>query len=337
MKILVTGGLGFIGSETVLALYEAGYEAVIVDNLSNSKLGVLDRIESLAKVRPAFYQVDCRDEAGLDRVFSEHHIDGVIHFAGLKAVGESVQLPLKYYENNLLSTLVLLKAMEKHGVHNLVFSSSATVYGDPAELPLKETTPLGQTTNPYGETKKMIERILTDYAKAHPEFNIALLRYFNPIGAHPSGLLGEDPRGIPNNLLPYVSQVAIGKRDHLNVFGDDYDTPDGTCIRDYIHVLDLAEGHVATLTRLQENPGLVMYNLGTGKGSSVFEIIHAYEKASGAKVPYVVAPRRAGDVTANYANVDKAEKELHWHAKRSIEEACKDAYVFQTKNPEGIQ
>lgn len=336
MKVLVTGGLGFIGSETVVALLEAGHEPIVVDNLCNSKIGVVDRIETITGVRIPFIQADCRDKEAMDKIFSSYQIDGVIHFAGLKAVGESVKLPLKYYENNLLSTLVLIQAMEEHGCHNLVFSSSATVYGDPAELPLKETTPLGTTTNPYGETKKMIERILTDYAHVHPEFNIALLRYFNPIGAHPSGLLGEDPRGIPNNLLPYVSQVAIGKRDHLNVFGDDYPTPDGTCIRDYIHVLDLAEGHVATLNKLNENPGLVIYNLGTGKGTSVFEVIKAFEKASGAKVPYVVAPRRSGDVTANYANVDKAEKELHWKAKRSVEDACRDAYNFQKANPEGI-
>lgn len=337
MKILVTGGLGFIGSETVIALIQNGYEPVIVDNLANSKIGVLDRIKTITGVRPAFYQVDCCDEEGLEKVFAEHEFFGVIHFAGLKAVGESVRIPLAYYQNNLLSTITLVNAMAKHGVHNLVFSSSATVYGDPKELPLLETTPLGETTNPYGETKKMIERILTDFQKVNPEFNIALLRYFNPIGAHESGLLGEDPNGIPNNLLPFVTQVAIGKRPELRVFGNDYPTEDGTCIRDFIHVCDLAEGHVATMRRLEQNPGLVIYNLGTGKGTSVLGVISAFEKATGVKVPHSFAPRRAGDVTANYANVDKAERELHWKATRSVEQACADAYNFQKKNPNGIE
>ena len=337
MKILVTGGLGFIGSETVIALIENGYDAFIVDNLSNSKIGVLDRIETITKVRPEFAQVDLCDAAKLEEVFAANHFDGVIHFAGLKAVGESVRLPLAYYQNNLLSTINLVNAMARHGVTDLVFSSSATVYGDPKELPLLETTPLGETTNPYGETKKMIERILTDYQKANPSFNIALLRYFNPIGAHKSGLLGEDPNGIPNNLLPFVTQVAIGKREKLNVFGNDYPTEDGTCIRDYIHVCDLAEGHVATLKRLAQKPGLVIYNLGTGKGTSVLGVIHAFEEATGVKVPFAFAPRRPGDVTANYANVDKAERELHWKATRSVAQACADAYNFQKKNPNGIE
>ena len=337
MKILVTGGLGFIGSETVIALIENGYDAFIVDNLSNSKIGVLDRIETITKVRPEFAQVDLCDAAKLEEVFATNHFDGVIHFAGLKAVGESVRVPLAYYQNNLLSTINLVNAMARHGVTDLVFSSSATVYGDPKELPLLETTPLGETTNPYGETKKMIERILTDYQKANPSFNIALLRYFNPIGAHKSGLLGEDPNGIPNNLLPFVTQVAIGKREKLNVFGNDYPTEDGTCIRDYIHVCDLAEGHVATLKRLAQKPGLVIYNLGTGKGTSVLGVINAFEEATGVKVPFAFAPRRPGDVTANYANVDKAERELHWKATRSVAQACADAYNFQKKNPNGIE
>ena len=337
MKILVTGGLGFIGSETVISLIESGYEVVIVDNLANSKIGVLDRIETITGVRPDFVQVDCCDQEKLNQVFDAYPVSGVIHFAGLKAVGESVRIPLAYYRNNLLSTMNLVEAMAAHKVYNLVFSSSATVYGDPKELPLLETTPLGETTNPYGETKKMIERMLSDFQKANPEFNIALLRYFNPIGGHASGLLGEDPTGIPNNLLPYVTQVAIGRRDKLHVYGDDYPTEDGTCIRDYIHVCDLAEGHVATIKYLEEKPGLVIFNLGTGKGTSVFGILKAFEEATGVKIPYEVDARRPGDVTANYANVDKAEKILHWKAKRDVKQACYDAYNFQTKNPKGIE
>ena len=337
MKILVTGGLGFIGSETVISLIENGYEVVIVDNLVNSKIGVLDRIETITGVRPDFVKVDCCDKQALNQVFDAYPVSGVIHFAGLKAVGESVRIPLAYYRNNLLSTINLVEAMASHNVHNLVFSSSATVYGDPKELPLLETTPLGETTNPYGETKKMIERILTDFNKANPEFNIALLRYFNPIGGHKSGLLGEDPTGIPNNLLPYVTQVAIGRRDKLHVYGNDYPTEDGTCIRDYIHVCDLAEGHVATIKYLEEKPGLVIFNLGTGKGTSVFGVLKAFEEATGVKIPYQVDPRRPGDVTANYANVDKAEKILHWKAKRDVKQACFDAYQFQVKNPKGIE
>ena len=337
MKILVTGGLGFIGSETVISLIENGYEVVIVDNLANSKIGVLDRIETITGVRPDFVKVDCCDKEALNQVFDAYPVSGVIHFAGLKAVGESVRIPLAYYRNNLLSTINLVEAMAAHNVYNLVFSSSATVYGDPKELPLLETTPLGETTNPYGETKKMIERILTDFNKANPEFNIALLRYFNPIGGHKSGLLGEDPTGIPNNLLPYVTQVAIGRRDKLHVYGNDYPTEDGTCIRDYIHVCDLAEGHVATIKYLEEKPGLVIFNLGTGKGTSVFGVLKAFEEATGVKIPYQVDPRRPGDVTANYANVDKAEKILHWKAKRDVKQACFDAYQFQVKNPKGIE
>ncbi|MBQ9457792.1 MAG: UDP-glucose 4-epimerase GalE [Bacilli bacterium] len=337
MKILVTGGLGFIGSETVISLIENGYEVVIVDNLANSKIGVLDRIETITGVRPDFVKVDCCDKEALNQVFDAYPVSGVIHFAGLKAVGESVRIPLAYYRNNLLSTINLVEAMAAHNVYNLVFSSSATVYGDPKELPLLETTPLGETTNPYGETKKMIERILTDFNKANPQFNIALLRYFNPIGGHKSGLLGEDPTGIPNNLLPYVTQVAIGRRDKLHVYGNDYPTEDGTCIRDYIHVCDLAEGHVATIKYLEEKPGLVIFNLGTGKGTSVFGVLKAFEEATGVKIPYQIDPRRPGDVTANYANVDKAEKILHWKAKRDVKQACFDAYQFQVKNPKGIE
>ncbi|MBR1846526.1 MAG: UDP-glucose 4-epimerase GalE [Bacilli bacterium] len=337
MNILVTGGLGFIGSHTVVELLSAGHTPIIVDNLVNSKLEVLNRIQKITGVRPAFTELDVADEAALDKVFEKQPIDAVIHFAGLKAVGESVGKPLEYYSNNLCSTLTLLRCMKKHGTKNLIFSSSATVYGVPPSLPIKEEFPLGETTNPYGTSKAMIERILTDFSKANPDFNIALLRYFNPIGAHASGELGEDPNGIPNNLMPYITQVAVGRRDHLTVFGDDYETPDGTCVRDYIHVVDLAIGHVMTLKKLMENPGLVIYNLGTGKGSSVFEVLAAFEKGTGVKIPYVVGPRRAGDLPFLYANCDKAYKELGYKATRTVEDACRDAYAFQKKNPNGIQ
>ena len=337
MNILVTGGLGFIGSHTVVELLSAGHTPIIVDNLVNSKLEVLNRIQKITGVRPAFTELDVADEAALDKVFEKQPIDAVIHFAGLKAVGESVGKPLEYYSNNLCSTLTLLRCMKKHGTKNLIFSSSATVYGVPPSLPIKEEFPLGETTNPYGTSKAMIERILTDFNKANPDFNIALLRYFNPIGAHASGELGEDPNGIPNNLMPYITQVAVGRRDHLTVFGDDYETPDGTCVRDYIHVVDLAIGHVMTLKKLMENPGLVIYNLGTGKGSSVFEVLAAFEKGTGVKIPYVVGPRRAGDLPFLYANCDKAYKELGYKATRTVEDACRDAYAFQKKNPNGIQ
>ena len=337
MKILVTGGLGFIGSETVVKIIEKGDEAVIVDNLVNAKYAVLDRIEQITGVRPAFYQIDCCDEEALDKVFEREAPEAVIHFAGLKAVGESVHKPLEYYTNNFISTLRLLSCMRRHQCWNLVFSSSATVYGVPTRVPLYESDPTSTATNPYGETKLIIERILTDVQAADPRFNIALLRYFNPIGGHESGLLGEDPNGIPNNLMPYITQVAIGKLDHLNIYGDDYETVDGTGVRDYIHVVDLAEGHLATLNKLKEKPGLVIYNLGTGKGTSVLELVKAFEEANGVKIPYVIAPRRGGDIAASYANVDKAEKELHWKAKRNIVDACKDAYNFQKKNPKGIE
>jgi UDP-glucose 4-epimerase len=331
MRVLVTGGMGFIGSETVLALMENGHEPILVDNLSNSKEDVLDKIEKISGKRPHFHKVDCCDYEGFRKVFEEEkNIEAVIHFAGLKAVGESTRKPIEYYTNNLLSTLVLLRLMKEYGVHNIIFSSSATVYGVPKRVPLVESDPVGGATNPYGETKVMIERILEDANKADLSLNVILLRYFNPIGAHPSGLLGEDPNGIPNNIMPYISQVASGKLKTLHVFGDDYPTPDGTGIRDYIHVLDLAEGHVAALNKIVENPGVVAYNLGTGKGTSVFELINAFEKATGVKVPFVVDPRRPGDVAANFANCDKAFHELHWKAKRNVEDACRDAYRFQT-------
>ena len=335
-NILVTGGTGFLGSETAIALLENGYRPILVDNLSNSKEEVVDRIETITGTRPVFYKADCCDLAAFRDVFEKETIDGVIHFAGLKAVGESVSKPIEYYSNNLESTLNLLLLMREFGVKNLVFSSSATVYGVPKRVPLKEEDPVGNATNPYGETKIMIERILEDAQKADPSLNIALLRYFNPIGAHPSGLLGEDPNGIPNNLMPYICQVAVGKRKELHVFGDDYPTRDGTGIRDYIHVFDLAEGHVATLKRLEDKPGLVVYNLGTGKGTSVLELVHAFEEANGIKVPYVIDPRRSGDVAENFADVTKAEKELHWKSRFNVVDACKDAYRFQKKNPNGI-
>lgn len=335
-NILVTGGTGFIGSETSIALIENGYRPIIVDNLSNSKEEVLNRIETITGIRPVFYKLDCCDLDAFREVFKKESIDGVIHFAGLKAVGESVVKPIEYYRNNLESSLNLLLLMREFGVKDLVFSSSATVYGVPKRVPLKEEDPVGHATNPYGETKIMIERILEDAQKADPSLNVALLRYFNPIGAHPSGLLGEDPNGIPNNLMPYVCQVAVGKRKELHVFGDDYPTRDGTGVRDYIHVFDLAEGHVATLKKLEEKPGLVIYNLGTGKGTSVLELVHAFEEANDIKIPYVINPRRSGDVAENFADVSKAEKELNWKARFNVVDACKDAYRFQKKNPNGI-
>ncbi len=336
MRVLVTGGTGFIGSETVIKLIENKYEVVIVDNLSNSKEAVLDRIETITGVRPTFYKVDCCDYEAFRGVFEKEKFEAVIHFAGLKAVGESVVKPIEYYANNLGSTSNLLLLMKEFGVKSIVFSSSATVYGIPKRVPLFEDDPVLSATNPYGETKVMIERILEDACAADKNLNAALLRYFNPIGAHPSGLLGEDPNGIPNNLMPYITQVAIGKRDHLRIWGNTYPTPDGTGVRDYIHVVDLAEGHVATLKKLVTNPGLVVYNLGTGKGTSVLEMVNAFEKATGVKIPYTIEEPRPGDVAANYANCDKAAKELGWKAKYDIFDACRDAYNFQQKNPNGI-
>ena len=336
MRILVTGGTGFIGSETVIALIEKGYEVSIVDNLYNSKKEVLNRIKTLTGVMPTFYEIDCCDMTSFRKVFEAEHFDAVIHFAGLKAVGESVAKPVEYYSNNLMSTCNLLTLMKEFNVKKLVFSSSATVYGVPDRVPLKETDPVKSATNPYGETKVMIERIITDYCAADSSMNAVLLRYFNPIGAHPSGLLGEDPNGIPNNLMPYICQVAIGKLKCLKVYGDDYPTPDGSGIRDYIHVVDLALGHVATIKKLEENPGLVIYNLGTGKGTSVLEMISAFEKATVVKIPYEIVGRRAGDVAENYAECDKAKNELGWVAKYNVIDACRDAYNFQKKNPNGI-
>ena len=337
MKVLVTGGLGFIGSETVLALLKEQHQVVIVDNLYNAKKAVLDRIETLSGIRPDFYEADVSSKRAMETVFKEHHIDAIIHFAGYKAVGESVEKPLEYYANNLETTLNLLALMKRYGVRNFVFSSSATVYGTPSKMPILETDPVVEATNPYGETKVMIEKILKDVVAADPTLNVALLRYFNPIGAHPSGLLGEDPNGLPNNIMPYIAQVAIGKLKELRVWGDDYPTPDGTGVRDYIHVVDLAEGHVAVLKKLAANPGLVIYNLGTGRGTSVLELVHAFENANGVKIPYAVMGRRPGDIAECYASCDKAYQELGWKARFTVADACRDAYNFQKKNPNGIE
>lgn len=334
-NILVTGGMGYIGSHTVIKLVEYGYNPIIIDNLSNSSEKVLPRIEKITGKKIAFIKGDVCNETDLEKVFSQYDIDAVIHFAGLKAVGESVKKPIEYYRNNLDSTLTLIQEMEKHNVKNIIFSSSATVYGIPTHVPLVESDPIGKATNPYGQTKIIQEGIFQDYCLVHKDFNVALLRYFNPIGAHPSSLIGEAPNGIPNNLMPYITQVAVGKRDHLNIFGDDYDTIDGTCIRDYIHVVDLAEGHVLALKKLFTNPGLVIYNLGTGKGTSVLELVHAYEKATGVKIPYEIVGRRDGDVVSNYASTEKAKRELGFIAKYDIVDSCRDSNNWQQKNPNG--
>lgn len=336
MRILVTGGTGYIGSHTCIELLKRKeYEVTIVDNLSNSKALVAEKIEELAGRPARFIEADVRDRSAMRTVFASEPIDAVIHFAGLKAVGESVRLPLKYYENNLVSTLVLLEMMEEFNVNNIVFSSSATVYGDPASVPIREDFPLS-TTNPYGTTKLMIERILTDYCAAHPDFNAILLRYFNPVGAHESGQIGEDPNGIPNNLVPYITQVAVGKLERLGVFGNDYPTPDGTGVRDYIHVVDLAKGHVAALQKFAEpGCGLKVYNLGTGKGYSVLEMLHAFEKCVGHEIPYAILPRRPGDIPTCYADCTKAWEELHWKAEKTLEDMCADAWRWQTMHPNG--
>lgn len=336
MKVLVTGGAGYIGSHTVIQLLNAGYEVVIIDNLCNSSAEAVKRIGKLAGKEPVFYEADLRNEAVVEEIFTNHKIDSVIHFAGLKAVGESVEKPLEYYENNLGSTFCLCNAMRKHNVKNLVFSSSATVYGKPKTVPIKEDFPLS-CTNPYGRTKLMIEDILRDLYVADNSWNIALLRYFNPVGAHKSGMIGENPKGIPNNLMPYISQVAIGKLDHLHVFGNDYDTPDGTGVRDYIHVEDLADGHLKALKKLESNPGVVTYNLGTGKGYSVLEMREAFEKASGRPVPFKFYDRRAGDIAACYADPSKAREELGFEAKHTLEEMCGDTWRWQQQNPDGYK
>lgn len=335
MNILVTGGAGYIGSHTAIELLKENHEVIILDNLSNSKTVVIKRIEQISGKQVKFYKEDILNLEGLRKVFSENKIDMVIHFAGLKAVGESVAKPLEYYSNNITGTLNLLFVMREFEVFNFVFSSSATVYGNPESCPIYETFPTLQCTNPYGSTKLHIERILKDLYHADNRFNIALLRYFNPIGAHESGLIGEDPKGIPNNLVPYITQVAIGKREYLNVFGDNYPTPDGTGVRDYIHVVDLAIGHVAAIKKLQEKPGLVIYNLGTGIGYSVLDVLHAFEKACNMTIPYKIQARRAGDIATCYSNCDKAKKELHWEAKLGIDDMARDSWNWQTKNPDG--
>ena len=337
MSILVTGGAGYIGSHTVVELYNAGYEAVIVDNLSNSSKESLKRIEELTGRQIRFYEADIRDRQAMDRIFEENKIDSVIHFAGLKAVGESTVKPIEYYDNNIGGTLTLVQSMRDHGVKNIVFSSSATVYGDPAFVPITEECPKGVCTNPYGWTKSMLEQILTDMQKADKEWNVILLRYFNPIGAHKSGRIGENPNGIPNNLMPYITQVAIGKLDHLNVFGNDYKTHDGTGVRDYIHVVDLALGHVKAIKKLEDNPGTRVYNLGTGTGYSVLDLVNAFEKVTGVKVPYVITARRPGDIDACYADATRAKNELGWVAQYGIEDMCRDAWNWQSKNPNGFE
>lgn len=337
MAILVTGGAGYIGSHTVIELIENGYEVVIVDNLCNSKIKVLDRIEMISGVRVKFYEIDCCDKEKMRVIFENEKIDGVIHFAGLKAVGESCQVPLKYYKNNIDSTIALLELMIEYKVNNFIFSSSATVYGTPEIVPITEDTPIGGTTNPYGTTKLIIEGILQDLHKVHKDFNICILRYFNPIGAHKSGLIGEDPNGIPNNLMPFITQVAIGKREYLGVFGDDYETSDGTGVRDYIHVVDLALGHVRALEKMNKDNGLFIYNLGTGKGTSVLEMVHAFENANNLKINYKIMERRSGDIAECYANCDKANRELNWKAQYTVLDACRDSWNWQSKNPNGYE
>ena len=336
-KILVTGGAGFIGSHTVVELQKAGYEVVVADNLSNSCRLSLKRVAEISGKEVPFYQVDIRDREGLQHVFDQHKFDACIHFAGLKAVGESVAKPWEYYDNNITGTLTLVDVMRKNGCKNIIFSSSATVYGDPAEIPITEQCPKGTCTNPYGWTKSMLEQVLTDIQKADPEWNVVLLRYFNPIGAHPSGKIGENPNGIPNNLMPYITQVAVGKREELGVFGNDYNTHDGTGVRDYIHVVDLAKGHVCGLQAIEKNCGCVVYNLGTGHGYSVLDVVNAFQKVNNIKVPYSIKPRRAGDIDACYSDPAKAEKELGWKAEFGIEEMCRDSWNWQRNNPNGFE
>ncbi len=336
MAILVTGGAGFIGSHTVVELQNAGYEVVVCDNLCNSSRKSLERVEKITGKPVKFYEADILDRDAMEKIFTENKIDSVIHFAGLKAVGESVAKPWEYYHNNITGTLVLVDVMRQHGVKNIIFSSSATVYGNPAFIPITEECPKGQCTNPYGWTKSMLEQILTDIQKADPEWNVILLRYFNPIGAHKSGLIGENPNGIPNNLMPYITQVAIGKRKELGVFGNDYDTHDGTGVRDYIHVVDLAKGHVAAIRKLDEKAGLKIYNLGTGKGYSVLDMVHNFEAATGVKIPYVIQPRRPGDIATCYSSAELAKKELGWVAENDIREMCEDSWRWQKMNPNGF-
>jgi len=337
MAILVTGGAGYIGSHTVVELQEAGYDVVVVDNLCNSSEKSLERVEAITGKKVTFYRADILDREALEAVFQKEKLDACIHFAGLKAVGESVSKPWEYYENNISGTLTLVDVMRRYGCKNLIFSSSATVYGDPAFVPITEECPKGTCTNPYGWTKSMLEQILMDLQKADPQWNVVILRYFNPIGAHKSGTMGENPNGIPNNLMPYVTQVAVGKLKELGVFGNDYDTHDGTGVRDYIHVVDLARGHVKALEKLQENAGLKVYNLGTGTGYSVLDIVRNFEEATGVQLPYVIKERRPGDIAVCYADASKAKEELGWEAEYGIREMCEDSWRWQKNNPNGYE
>ena len=335
MSILVTGGAGYIGSHTCVELLEAGYDVVVVDNLYNASPKAIERVEQITGKKVAFYEADLLDKEALNKIFDSHEIDAVIHFAGYKAVGESVQKPIEYYHNNMTGTLILCDVMRNHGVKNIVFSSSATVYGDPAQIPITENCPKGQPTNPYGWTKSMLEQVLTDIHTSDPEWNVILLRYFNPIGAHKSGIIGEDPKGIPNNLVPYIAQVAVGKRAALGVFGNDYDTPDGTGVRDYIHVVDLAAGHVKAIEKIKQNPGVEVYNLGTGNGYSVLQVVEAFGKACGHPIPYEIKPRREGDIATCYCDPQKAKEDLGWVAKYGVDEMCQDTWRWQSGNPNG--
>lgn len=337
MTVLVTGGMGYIGSHTCVELLQQGMDVVIIDNLVNSSAEAGKRIEQITGKTVTFYEADVRDRVKLDEIFTRHSIDCVIHFAGLKAVGESVEMPLEYYDNNLGSTITLCEAMRAHGVKNIIFSSSATVYSGDNEMPLYETSKTGSCTNPYGWTKYMCEQILRDYAKTDPEWAVILLRYFNPVGAHPSGLIGEDPKGIPNNLMPYISQTAIGKFEYLRVFGGDYDTPDGTGVRDYIHVVDLAKGHVAAIAYMDEHKGESVFNLGTGTGYSVLDMVHAFENANKLTVPYKIVGRRAGDLPICYCSPEKSARVLGWTAGLDLEDMCRDSWHWQTQNPNGYR
>ena len=335
MNILVTGGAGYIGSHTIIELIKAGHSVVVVDNLCNSSEIALQRVEKITGTSISFYEADIRDKAAMSTILDNYSIDACIHFAGLKAVGESVSKPHEYYDNNITGTLNLIDAIRSHNIKNIIFSSSATVYGEPATIPITEDCPKGICTNPYGWTKWMIEQILTDLHTADPTYNIVLLRYFNPIGAHESGMIGENPNGVPNNLMPFITQVAVGKREQLHIFGNDYDTPDGTGVRDYIHVVDLAKGHVKALDAISSNCGVAVYNLGTGKGYSVLDIVKAFERVNEVHIPYVIDPRRPGDIATCYSNPSKAERELGWKAEYGIEEMCRDSWNWQKMNPDG--
>ena len=337
MSILVTGGAGFIGSHTCVELLNAGYDVVVADNLYNASEKSLERVKKITGKDLKFYKADIRDKEAMNEIFEKEEIESVIHFAGLKAVGESVAKPLEYYENNIGGTITLCDVMRNHGVKNIIFSSSATVYGDPAFIPITEECPKGTCTNPYGWTKSMMEQIMTDVQKANPDMNVILLRYFNPVGAHESGRIGEDPKGIPNNLMPYISQVAVGKLEKLGVFGDDYDTPDGTGVRDYIHVVDLAKGHVKAINYIFSNPGLDVINLGTGVGYSVLDMVKAFGKACGKEIPYEIKPRRAGDIAMCYADPAKAARVLGWKAEKGLDEMCADTWRWQSQNPNGYE